>query len=112
MQFIEQDSSDSIIIAATNNQKLLDQALFRRFDESFEMVKPSLREIENVLKMTLSSIETKEKFNWIDLADKMQGMSYAEIVKVAQNSAKNIILKGKHVLDDKVVYSYINDVKQ
>ena len=29
LQFIEQDSSESIIIAATNNQKLLDQALFR-----------------------------------------------------------------------------------
>ena len=33
LQFIEQDSSESIIIAATNNQKLLDQALFRRFDD-------------------------------------------------------------------------------
>ena len=31
LQFIEQDSSESIIIAATNNQKLLDQALFRSF---------------------------------------------------------------------------------
>jgi SpoVK/Ycf46/Vps4 family AAA+-type ATPase len=33
LQFIEQDASDSIIIAATNNQKMLDQALFRRFDD-------------------------------------------------------------------------------
>ncbi|MBF1041548.1 MAG: ATP-binding protein, partial [Lachnospiraceae bacterium] len=33
LQFIDQDTSDSIIIAATNNQKLLDQALFRRFDD-------------------------------------------------------------------------------
>lgn len=33
LQFIEQDASDSIIIAATNNQKILDQALFRRFDD-------------------------------------------------------------------------------
>ena len=33
LQFVEQDFSDSIVIAATNNQKLLDQALFRRFDD-------------------------------------------------------------------------------
>ena len=33
LQFIEQDTSDSLIIAATNNPKLLDQALYRRFDD-------------------------------------------------------------------------------
>ena len=33
LQFIEQDTSESIIIAATNSGNLLDQALFRRFDD-------------------------------------------------------------------------------
>jgi len=33
LNFIEQDTSDSIVIAATNNPQLLDQALFRRFDD-------------------------------------------------------------------------------
>lgn len=33
LQFIERDHSESLIIAATNNLELLDQALFRRFDD-------------------------------------------------------------------------------
>lgn len=33
LQFIEQDTSDSLIVAATNNPHILDQALFRRFDD-------------------------------------------------------------------------------
>jgi AAA+ superfamily predicted ATPase len=33
LQFLEHDDSESIIIAITNNPGLLDQALFRRFDD-------------------------------------------------------------------------------
>ncbi len=33
LQFIDQDESESLIVAATNNPKLLDSALFRRFDD-------------------------------------------------------------------------------
>jgi len=111
LQLLDEYEPIGLIIATTNLKDKLDKALFRRFDESFEMIKPSLKEIEKVLKMTLSSIETAKNFDWIGLSDKMQGMSYAEIVKIAQNSAKSIILNGIHVLDDKTVYSYINDMK-
>ena len=33
LQFIENDSSNNLIMAATNNRRLLDRALFRRFDD-------------------------------------------------------------------------------
>ena len=45
LQFIEQDSSDSLIISATNNQKLLDKALFRRFDDVLHYDLPAKDEI-------------------------------------------------------------------
>ena len=38
LQFIEDDRSDSLIIAATNHAPMLDGALFRRFDEMIEFV--------------------------------------------------------------------------
>ena len=53
LQFIEQDSSDSMMIAATNSPKLLDRALFRRFDDVMYYEQPGEDErkrlIENAL---------------------------------------------------------------
>ena len=45
LQFIEQDDSESIIVAATNNQKLLDQALFRRFDDVLHYTLPTSKAV-------------------------------------------------------------------
>lgn len=49
LQFIEQDTSDSIIIAATNSGRLLDQALFRRFDDVLRFDLPSSNEIKKTV---------------------------------------------------------------
>ena len=36
LQFLEQDESQGVIVAATNHPELLDKALFRRFDDVIE----------------------------------------------------------------------------
>jgi hypothetical protein len=38
LQFLEQDDSQGLIIAATNHPELLDKALFRRFDDVLRLV--------------------------------------------------------------------------
>lgn len=53
LQFIEQDTSESIIIAATNNQKLLDQALFRRFDDVLHYTLPTKENVYRLYSMRL-----------------------------------------------------------
>ena len=40
LQFLEEDDSESLIIAATNHPELLDPALFRRFDDVIEYALP------------------------------------------------------------------------
>jgi len=40
LQMVEQDNSDSLIVAATNHVGLLDRALFRRFDDIIEFDLP------------------------------------------------------------------------
>lgn len=49
LQFMEEDYSESIIVAATNNQKLLDQALFRRFDDVLHYTLPTSDDIISLL---------------------------------------------------------------
>lgn len=54
LQFIEQDESESMIVAATNSPELLDRALFRRFDDVLQFGLPDeaarRRIISNVLR--------------------------------------------------------------
>jgi SpoVK/Ycf46/Vps4 family AAA+-type ATPase len=57
LQFLERDDSDSIVVAATNFVGMLDEALFRRFDDVilYEHPKPTM--IEALIKNRLSSFD-------------------------------------------------------
>lgn len=112
LQLLDEYEPIGLIIATTNLKKKLDKALFRRFDESFEMLNPGLEEIENVLKMTLSTINISNNFRWKDISSKMQGLSYAEIVKIAQSSAKKSILTGEKKLTSAIINECITDIKE
>ncbi|MBI4861933.1 MAG: ATP-binding protein, partial [Candidatus Riflebacteria bacterium] len=50
LQFLEQEESESVIVAATNHPKLLDGALFRRFDAVIEYGLPSDDVAQNVMR--------------------------------------------------------------
>lgn len=48
LQFLEADESDSLILAATNNENVLDPALFRRFDDVIRYMLPSPEEAQEL----------------------------------------------------------------
>lgn len=91
LQFIEQDTSDSIIIAATNNQKLLDQALFRRFDDVLHYAMPTSDEVRRLFEIRLGTFDSSFKVSdeTIRMASKL---SHAEIIRVCDDAIKNSIL--------------------
>ena len=55
LQFLENDDSDSLIVAATNNPQLLDAALFRRFDDVIEYSSPTPELAEQLVTARLGS---------------------------------------------------------
>lgn len=87
LQFIEQDSSESIIIAATNNQKLLDQALFRRFDDVLHYSMPTSIEIEKLFEHKLVEFDSSIRITKA-VVDAAAGLSHAEIVRVCDDAIK------------------------
>jgi ATPase len=114
LQFIEQDVSESIIIAATNNQRLLDQALFRRFDDILHYTLPTENEIRRLLEYKLISYDKHFKITK-PLLKAADGLSHAEIVKICDDAIKTSILTDQpftakqiaHLLQErKTVYSY------
>ena len=88
LTLLEEYNSQGILIATTNIENTLDQALFRRFDDIIEMPKPTKDEISRLIKNTLSSIEKSNDINWDSLVDKMIGFNAAIVVKVANDAAK------------------------
>ncbi len=92
LQFIEQDSSESIIIAATNNQKLLDQALFRRFDDVLHYSLPLEQEIRGIFEYKLISFDMEFRINE-KLINAANGLCHAEIVRVCDDAIKKSILE-------------------
>ncbi len=91
LQFLENDDSDSIIIAATNNHKMLDQALFRRFDDVLHYGYPDDEQIQKLFRLKLGTF-----YNGRAVTKKIRemafGLSHAEITKVCEDCIKIIIL--------------------
>lgn len=102
LQFFEQDSSQSIIIAATNNHKLLDQALFRRFDDVLHYTLPSGSEIESLFKYRLSVFQKGFKPTK-KLIEKSKILSQAELVKICDDAIKDSILYDRKITEEQLL---------
>lgn len=107
LQFIEQDGSESIIIAATNNQRLLDQALFRRFDDVLHYMLPTHMEIKRLLEYKIKSYDENFMIPK-DVIKAADGLSHAEIARVCDDAIKNSILNDESITD-KIIISLLNE---
>jgi SpoVK/Ycf46/Vps4 family AAA+-type ATPase len=94
LQMIEQDQSNSLIIAATNHPDVLDNALFRRFDDVIEYHLPTPSQTVHLIRSRLSSFATKP-FKKEGLADQSEGLSYAEICRAVDDAIKDAIMNGQ-----------------
>ncbi|MBN8684596.1 MAG: ATP-binding protein [Chitinophagales bacterium] len=107
LQFIERDKSDSLIIAVTNNKALLDQALFRRFDDVILYHLPTLEEKEELLRNRLAPFASKVKFK--DLLPNINGLSHAEISLACTDAIKETILHENKQMDNDLILAAIKD---
>ena len=102
MQFIEQDESESIIIAATNNQRLLDQALFRRFDDVLHYTLPTRFEIYQLYSTRLGGFDRHIVVS-DRLLDASTGLSHAEIIRVCDDAIKSSILSDESITENQLL---------
>ncbi len=91
LQFIEQDSSDSLIVAATNSPRLLDHALFRRFDDVVHYDNPEADDRQKLMKNLLGPFLGR-RFVWKAVTSESAGLSHAEIDHACRDAIKLAIL--------------------
>lgn len=88
---IEKDDSNSLIIAATNMPQVLDEALFRRFDDMIYYPLPTKIEIVQLYKRLLSNYIDK-KISIDLISEKSVNLSFAEIQKISEDYLKFIFI--------------------
>lgn len=109
LQFIEHDNSESLIIAATNNLGLLDEALFRRFDDVLHYQLPSDAEKLLLLENRLGNYAGK--FDLHSIIDTLDHLSHAEISKACSDAIKESVLTDKAKVEKLLLIKMINDKK-
>jgi ATP-dependent 26S proteasome regulatory subunit len=88
---VEQDNSDSLVIAATNHATILDRALFRRFDDMVIYQMPDKAQIVTALKAKLGNFKT-QKVQWAKVASMAHGLSYADITRSCEEAIKDALI--------------------
>lgn len=108
LQFIEQDASESIIIAATNNQRILDKALFRRFDDVLHYSMPSQDDVRKLFHIKFGTFFPD--FSSSDtLIERAASLSHAEITRVCDDAIKNAILDNTNSLNQEYLIRLVNE---
>lgn len=95
LQFLERDNSESLIIAATNNLGMLDQALFRRFDDVIHYNLPSDEEKAQLLKSRLGKNVTSKDMK--TLLPMLENLSHAEINQACLDAIKESVLNNTDI---------------
>jgi SpoVK/Ycf46/Vps4 family AAA+-type ATPase len=100
LQLLDNFRSDSLVIAATNHEILLDKALWRRFDDILYFDLPDSQQIYDLIEIKLRGVShvnlEHEKY-----VKKMQGWSHADIERVCLDAVKISVLKNSEYVTDK-----------
>ncbi len=109
LQFIEQDESSSLIVAATNNIESLDVALFRRFSDVLHYEKPSLDEVETLIKNRIGTFTGRYRLE--DVTKYAVGLSHAEITQACDDAIKEAILSDRKTVSKTSLLNMLADKK-
>lgn len=92
LQNVDSMSGDSLLLAATNHQQLLDPAVWRRFDYKLEIELPDRDAVGKLILLFLNNvIDLKEK-DILELSTLFYGLSGAEIEEIIVKSIRKAII--------------------
>lgn len=91
LQFIENDDSDSLIIAATNHDETIDGAMFRRFDDVVSFALPTA---DVARRLILSRMPEAFEFHpdWTSVDEAATGVGHADLVAAMDRVCKDAVL--------------------
>lgn len=114
LQFLEEDDSDALVVAAMNNVAMLDDALFRRFDDIITYQKPDKEATKRLIENRLAAFDITD-FDWLGVIEGAEGLSHADICRACEDAAKEAVLGERrtirsHVLERSLLSRKIRSV--
>jgi SpoVK/Ycf46/Vps4 family AAA+-type ATPase len=108
LQFLEEgNATDSVVVAATNHPELLDRAVIRRFDEIIEYGLPDGAGVKAMLRHRLGRMAGRS-LAWKQIVPLTEGLSQAELVRVADEATKEAILAGRKLVTTDEILAALN----
>ena len=92
LQNIDAMSKDSLLLAATNHQQLLDPAIWRRFDYKLEIELPDRNAISKLIRFFSGDIYEYRKKEILELSTIFEGLSGADIEDIITKSIRNSVI--------------------
>lgn len=111
LNFIENAPKNLLIIVATNHPKILDIAVWRRFDETLEFPFPNQEEIKKLIKLKLMNY--KYDFNdYESLIIKLGNLSHADIEHICFDTIKFAVLNNINKINQDLFNKNIEDFQE
>ena len=109
LQFMEEENStDSLIAAATNHPDLLDRALIRRFDLVVQFEMPTDDQIRSIVKAYLRPMRYP-KLAWKKIVEAGRNLSQSELARASEKAVKTAILDERSQLTTRDVVAALDE---
>lgn len=112
LQMLDSFHSETLAVAATNHQGLLDPALWRRFDDILLFEKPSAVEIEQLLCRYFQQINLGKSIRIKAISKRLLGMSHADIQRIANDAIKDVVMNERESVTPSVLNNAIERQEQ
>lgn len=98
VQMMDEYAGNSVLIAATNHESILDSAIWRRFEEILHFERPNLEQLRRLLSLKLRGVRREFEPDDPTVANLFRGMSHADVERVLRRAIKAMILAGQEFL--------------
>lgn len=110
LQLLENYEGPSLVIAATNHPTMLDEAIWRRFDQVIAFDLPDRPTVEALFRRLLRRMDIE--FTISDVSSALAGRSQADIELVCLAAMKHSILRGGRAVSDDDIEAAMNRWKR
>ena len=109
IQMLDNIDTNSIIIATTNHQHLLDKAIWRRFDDIIYFNMPDTDRRKKLFKLYLKPLKCDDDINIEQLADRTNYNSSADITQICQEALRDSIINNTDIISRDCIIHAISE---